>query len=260
MPKFSANLGFLWKDLPLPDAILAAARADFDAVECHWPNQSATDVREALNETGLTMLGINTRRGSRHEDMGLAAVPGREAEARDDIDAAIGYAADIGAGHVHVLAGAAEGAEAEDAFLSALQYACLAAAPHGIRIVIEPLNARDNPGYALRDTDQAARLIAAVNRPELSMMFDCYHVALTEGAVIDRLERHLPLIGHIQIAGVPERSSPDRGDLDYTAVFAAIDALGWTRPLGAEYRPDGVTEASLGWMTRLRGLNANGAA
>ena len=256
MPTFSANLGFLWRELPLPDAIRAAARAGFAAVECHWPYAVSTaDVREALDETGLAMLGINTPRGSREGDIGLAAIPGREAEARDGIDEAIGYAAEIGANHVHVMAGVAEGTEAEAAFADALEHACLAAAPNGLRIVIEPLNSKDNPGYALRTTDQAARIITVLDRPELAMMFDCYHVERTEGDVMARLERHIPLVGHIQFAGVPDRSTPDRGTLDYAAVFAAIDALGWTRPLGAEYRPEGPTGASLGWMARFGGLS-----
>lgn len=248
--RFSANLGFLWTDLPLPDAIRAAHRAGFAAVECHWPYAvPAAELRAALDETGLPLLALNTRRGDVGQgDMGLAAVPGREAEARGLIDEAVAYAVAVGARAVHVMAGNATGPEAEDAFHAVLRYACDRAAPQGITILIEPLNRHDAPQYFLRTTDQARAIIEAVDRPNLRLMFDCYHVARTEGDVTTCLRALLPLIGHIQFAGVPDRGRPDRGALNYRAVFDVIAALGWTQPPGAEYRPDGATGASLGWM------------
>lgn len=115
-------------------------------------------------------------------------------------------------------------------------------------ILIEPLNRHDAPGYFLRTTDQAREIIADIAAQNLKLMFDCYHVGRTEGDVTTRLADLLPLIGHVQFASVPDRGPPDRGELHYATIFAALDALGWTRPLGAEYRPDGATEASLGWM------------
>lgn len=250
MARFSANLGFLWTDLALPDAIRAAARAGFDAVECHYPyDMPPALVRAALTDTGLPMLGLNTRRGDVGAgDNGLAALPGRTAEARAAIDEALDYAGAIGAGAVHVMAGRAKGAAARAVFIANLHHACDQAARDGRMILIEPLNRHDAPGYFLHDTDQAAQIIAAVGAPNLKLMFDCYHVARTEGDVLTRLTRLLPIIGHIQFAAVPDRGPPDRGDLHYPAIFAAIDTLGWTRPLGAEYRPDGPTGASLGWM------------
>lgn len=251
MPRLSANLGFLWTELALPDAIRAASAAGFDAVECHFPYAVASDrIVSALAETGLPMLGLNTRRGTRAGDMGLAALPGRGREAREAIDEALAYAAATDTQAVHVMAGLAEGPEADAAFRDALRHACDKA--DGRTILIEPLNRHDAPGYFLRTTDQAADLIAALDLPNLRLMFDCYHVGRTEGDVITRLEALLPLIGHIQFASVPRRTAPDGGELAYGAIFAAIDALGWTRPLGAEYRPDGPTEAGLGWMRSLR--------
>lgn len=253
--RFSANLGFLWADRPLPDAIRAAAAAGFDAVECHWPYDTPTsEVSAALEETGLPMLGLNTRRGDvAAGENGLAALPGREPEARAAIDEALAYAAAIGARNVHVMAGFAEGAEAEATFLANLDHACRAAAPRGIGILIEPLNRYDAPGYFLTTTDQAAALIDRLGAPNLRLMFDCYHVQATEGDLTRRLARLLPKIGHIQFASVPDRGPPDGGEVNFAHVFAEIARLGWQEPLGAEYRPNGPTEATLGWLGHSRG-------
>jgi hydroxypyruvate isomerase len=250
MTRFSANLGFLWTDRALPDAIRAAHAAGFAAVECHWPYDIASgDVAAALAETGLPMLGLNTRRGDvAVGENGLAALPGREAEARAAIDEALDYADAIGAGAVHVMAGKAEGPEARAVFAANLGYACARAAKGGRIILIEPLNPYDAPGYFLNTTTQAAELIAQIDSPALRLMFDCYHVGRTEGDVIARLRALWPIIGHIQFAAVPDRGAPDHGDLDYRAVFAEIAAHAWDKPLGAEYRPTGKTEDSLGWM------------
>ncbi|MEX5729554.1 hydroxypyruvate isomerase [Rhodovulum iodosum] len=252
--KFSANLGFLWADRPLPDAIRAAAKAGFDAVECHWPYAvPAAEVKAALNETGLPMLGLNTVRGDVEAgENGLAALPGREADARASIDEAIAYGRDIGAGKVHVMAGFAEGPEAEAVFLANLRHACAAAAPHGMSILIEPLNRYDAPGYFLTTTDQARGLIEAAGAPNLKLMFDCYHVQLMEGDLTHRLQALLPLIGHIQFASVPDRGAPDHGEVSFAHVFEVIEGLGWMAPLGAEYKPTGPTDDSLGWLASFR--------
>ncbi|MEO1470296.1 MAG: TIM barrel protein [Pseudomonadota bacterium] len=247
--RFSANLGFLWTDRPLPDAIRAAAAAGFDAVECHWPYATpAAEVRAALDETGLAMLGINTVRGAAGEN-GLSALPGREAEARAAVDQALAYADAVDAGAVHVMAGFAEGPEAEAAYCNTLRYAAAATAR---TLLIEPLNRHDAPGYFLRTTDQAAAIIAAIGAPHLKLMFDCYHVGRTEGDVTTRLAALMPFIGHVQIASVPDRGPPDRGELHYPTVFAALGALGWNAPVGAEYRPLGDTDSTLGWLAEAR--------
>ncbi len=250
MATFSANLGFLWTGLPLPDAIRAAAAAGFAAVECHWPYDISTDeVQSALQQTGLEMLGINTRRGAEGE-FGLAALPGRAVEARLAIDEAIRYATAIDARAVHVMAGITPAEPvAFLTYLGNLRYACKQAAPHDITILIEPLNTTDTPGYYLHNTTDAAGVIDAVDRPNLKLMFDCYHAAISEGDVLGLLPHMLPILGHVQFASVPDRAEPDHGDLDYHAVFALLDELGWKQPLGAEYRPRGETQAGLGWMT-----------
>jgi hydroxypyruvate isomerase len=247
--RFSANLGFLWPDLPLADAIRAAHAAGFDAVECHWPyDQPLAAVKAALKDTGLPMLGLNTVRGAPGEN-GLAALPEREDEARAAIDQAIAYAQEWEAQAIHVMAGFAKGETAHRTFLRNLEYACAATDK---TILIEPLNANDAPGYFLRATDQAAGIIKEVGAPNLRLMFDCYHVGRTEGDVCTRLSALLPLIGHIQFASVPDRGTPDQGELDYAHIFAHIAQLGWDRPLGAEYKPTGKTADSLGWMAQVR--------
>ncbi len=252
MPRFSANLGFLWAELDLPDAIRAAGKAGFDAVECHWPyNIDPAAIDAALRETGLPMLGLNTRRGNvAVGENGLAALTGRERDARSAIDEAFDYAEAIDAHAVHVMAGVACGTDARTTFLSNLQYASDRAGRR--TVLIEPLNAHDAPGYFLRSTEQACALIAELGAPNLKLMFDFYHVGRTEGDVIARLEACFSYVGHIQFAAIPNRGAPDQGTLDYQEVFRTVDALGWTRPLGAEYRPHGATGSSLGWMTTLR--------
>lgn len=246
--RFSANLGFLWTELALPDAIRAAAAAGFDAVECHWPyGTPAAEVRAALVETGLPMLGLNTRRGGPGEN-GLSALPGRQAEARAAIDEALSYASEISAQAVHVMAGIAEGPDAEAAFRANLAYAAEKAAPLGIAILIEPLNPRDAPGYFLRDSLMAERLIRALDLPALRLMFDCYHLEIVEGDLERRFAELFPIVGHVQIASVPDRGPPDHGTLDYDVLLRRIEETGWDKPIGAEYKPQGSTPSSLGWL------------
>ncbi|MGB3278477.1 MAG: TIM barrel protein [Pseudorhodobacter sp.] len=255
--KFSANLGFLWADRPLPDAILAAKQAGFDAVECHWPYATpAGDTAAALAKTGLKMLGLNTHRGKPGEN-GLSALPGREPEARQAIDDAIAYARAINTPNIHVMAGFATGAAAALTFTENLNYACTKAAPHGITILIEPLNRYDAPGYFLTTSDQAAQIIADCGLPNLKLMFDCYHVQLMQGDLTQRLARFLPIIGHIQFASVPDRGAPDHGEVNYAHIFETLQTLGYTAPLGAEYKPGADTDASLGWLKAIQSASGN---
>lgn len=254
--RFSANLGFLWSDRPLPDAIRAAGAAGFDAVECHWPYDTAVaEVNAALGETGLQMLSLNTVRGDIDAgDNGLSAVPGREAEARAAIDQAIAYAQATGTGKIHVLAGNASGRSALRTFVANLKYACGQAQPHGITILIEPLNHYDCPGYFLTTSQQALDILLQVGADNLKIMFDCYHIQIIEGDLCRRIAALLPWIGHIQFASVPERGAPGHGEVNYAHVFQHIWALGYTAPLGAEYRVEGSTEATLGWVRKAKAI------
>jgi 2-dehydrotetronate isomerase len=248
--KFSANLGFLWADLPLPQAIRAAKAAGYDAVECHWPYATPpAETLAALQETGLTMLGLNTLRGNTAiGENGLSALPGREADARAAIDQALAYAKATGTRAVHVMAGNSSGPRARAAFVANLAYACQPAPD--LTILIEPLNPHNAPGYYLNSTGLAADIIREVHQPNLKLMFDCYHVQIIEGDVTRRMEALLPLIGHIQIASVPDRGRPDHGELDYAYVLQQVARLGWPTPVGAEYLPGG--DMDMGWLARYK--------
>jgi len=259
MARFSANLGFLWQQLSLPDAIRAAKKAGFDAVECHWPYAyPAAETLAALNETGLTMVGLNTMRGDAEAgDNGLSAVPGRQSQARMAIDQAIDYAVAIRCPNIHVMAGRATGDDAHSTFIANLHYACTKAALHGITILIEPLNERDAPGYFLRSSAQAKAIIDAVAVPNLKLMFDCYHLQILEGDISRRLEALLPDIGHVQIGSVPDRAEPDHGELDYRFILGRLDRLGYARPIGAEYRPAPDRQDGLQWLRSWRRSTAD---
>lgn len=251
MTTFSANLGFLWTELSLTDAIHAAKSAGFDAVECHWPYDTpAKDVAAALKATDLPMLGINTRRGKPGEN-GLSALHGRKDEARAAVDEALKYASQINAQSVHVMAGIASGMEAHFAFLETLSYACTQAKALGVTILIEPLNTYDAPGYFLQTTDQAVSIIEEVGADNLRLMFDCYHVQRMEGDITNKLTQLLPYIGHVQFANAPARSAPDQGEINFAHIFNHLETLGYAKPLGAEYKPNGPTETSLGWLNQL---------
>lgn len=252
---FSANLGLLFTDLALPDGIRAAHRAGFAAVECHWPYHiSASETAQALQETGLPMLCLNTRPGDRAAgEFGLAALPGRVAEARAAIDEALDYAVATGTRAVHVMAGPSDGgAEAEAVFRANLAHACDLAARQGLTILIEPINPRDVPFYHLARADQAAAIIADLARPNLKMIFDCYHLAIIHGDLLPLFRSLRPIIGHVQFAALPDRGEPDAGEIDYARLLPALRAAGHTQPFGAEYRPrSGRTEDGLAWLATL---------
>ncbi len=256
--KFSANLGFLFTEHPLPEAIHQAASAGFDAVECHFPfDVPAKEVSAALRENGLPMLGINARPGQIElGEFGLAALPDRAVEAQEAIVEAVAYAQSIGAANIHVMAGKTDGgSNAEATFRDNLRFACEKAATAGKTILIEPINSKDVPGYHLSRIAHAADIIADLGQENLKMMFDCYHAAIMETELEDLLAQHLPIIGHIQIAATPDRGEPDEGDLDYRALLTHLKNLGYDRPIGAEYRPrNGNTSQGLGWLKEFKTL------
>ena len=246
--KFSANLGFLWTELSLPDAIHAAHKAGFDAVECHWPYEiPAAETKAALEETGLKMLGLNTQRGDLN---GLSAVSGRETEARGYIDEAIAYANATDTNAIHVMAGFTDGGkQAEKTFRENLVYAC---AQTDKTILIEPLNSYDAPDYHISTVDQALETVQAVAKPNLKIMFDCYHIGIMQGDLTRRIKTHLSDIGHIQFAAVPDRSEPDNGEINYQNLLPAVQDMGWETPFGAEYKPRSGTSDGLSWLKAFR--------
>jgi hydroxypyruvate isomerase len=253
LPRFSANLGFLWTELPLPDRSDAAARAGFRAVAMHCPyDHDPAALRDSCAANGVALLGINNDVDPAKGEAGLAALPGRGAEARVLIDKAFDWAATAGGTGVHVMAGKTPHDPASRrALIAALTHAAERAERTGLVAMLEPLNPHDMPGYFYSRTDQALEIIEAVGSPRVRLMFDCYHVGRVEGDVIGQMRALWPRIGHIQVAAVPSRAEPDEGDLDYRAVFAEIDRLGWPGWVGAEYRPRSGTEAGLGWVAAL---------
>ncbi|HLN09465.1 MAG TPA: TIM barrel protein [Xanthobacteraceae bacterium] len=251
MPRLAANFGFLFTERPLIERFGAAAAAGFRAVEQQLPYAvPAAAVKAELDRHGLTQLGINMPMGQADE-FGLTALPGREREFDVAFRQALDYVGAIGGTAIHCLAGVVspDRRPAADAtFVSNLRRAADEAAPRNITLLIEPINRRDRPDYFLSYVEHAADVIAKVGRPNVRIQFDCYHVQIMQGDLIRRIERQLPLIGHVQIAAVPSRHEPDSGEVNYPAIFAALDQVGYTGWVAAEYRPRGRTEDGLGWM------------
>lgn len=251
MIEFSANLGFLWTEKSLPEAIYAAKAAGFSAVECHWPYETpASEVAAALSDTGLTMLGLNTARGNvASGENGVAALVGREADARMFIAQAVAYAVAIDCPNIHVMAGFTDQSDsAQETFVANLRYACGLADTHGKTILIEPLNRFDAPDYHLQTLDDARKTLQQVGAHNLKIMFDCYHMQIMGGDLLRRYKAAASDIGHIQFAGVPDRSEPDRGEVNYPWLIGELSAAGFNGRFGAEYRPATTTDQGLGWL------------
>jgi len=257
MPRFAANLSTLYPEFPLLDRIEAAARDGFAAVEVQAPYEvPAPQWRQALDAAGVPLVLLNSPRGAEASDRGLAALPGRQAEFETSIAVALDCARTLNCRRVHVLAGCppaeAPRDECRRTYLRNLDWACALLRPHGITVTIEPLNGRDAPGYFLRTQEQAAQIIGESAQGKIGLQMDFYHLQTEEGDLTRCFERHLPLIAHLQIAGVPNRNEPDTGEIDYRHLFALIDRLGYRGWVGCEYRPvrggAGGTSAGLGWM------------
>jgi 2-dehydrotetronate isomerase len=245
---FAANLGYLFTERPLIERFGAAAAAGFAAVELQFPYDVAPSaVKAELSRHGLTQLGINTPLGP---EFGLAALPGREREFDAAFKQALGYAVAIGATAIHCMAGCVpvhERPAAETVFIRNLERAAAAAAKHEMTLLIEPLNPRDRPGYFLSHLEHAAAIVKKVGATNVRVQFDVYHVQIVGGDLVRRLEAHFPLVGHVQIAAVPSRNEPDEGEVNYPAIFDALDRLGYAGWIGCEYRPRTRTEEGLGW-------------
>jgi hydroxypyruvate isomerase len=256
MLRFSANLGFLWPDRPLLARIDAAARAGFKAIELHYPyDVPAAEVAEACRRHGIVLLGINTNVGSGADPhVGLAAVPGREADFAALYDQALAYAVAAGANAIHVMAGRvpeADRAAASTVLVTNLGRAAPQAEAHGLTLLLEPLNPHDMPGYFYSRVGEADEIIDRVGAPNLRLMFDAYHVGRVGDDVLALLEKLRSRIGHVQIAAVPSRAEPDEGALDYRSVFDRLEAIGYKGWVGCEYRPRAATDDGLTWMKSL---------
>ena len=250
MPRFSANLGHLFVEYPLIERIGHAAKAGFKAIELQNPYALApSDVKAEIEQHGVTMLNLNTPPGPKGEG-GLAAVAGREADFWTTFLKALDYIVAIGGNSLHVLSGVVppnERPAAEKVIVANLTRACDAAAAKNIFLMLEPLNQRDRPDYYVSHIEHIADIIAKVGKPNLKVMYDFYHVQVMQGDVLKRMEKHLPIIGHVQFAGPPTRVPPHKGELNYEVIFPAIDAMGWQGWVGAEYGPGGPTVDSFAW-------------
>jgi len=251
MPSFAANLAYLFTERPLIERFAAAAAAGFKSVELQFPyNEAPSAIKAEIERHGLKQLGLNTALGARDGDSGLAALPGRERDWQAAFRQALDYVVAIGGTAIHCLAGKVPPEQrpaAEKAFIANLARAADAAMKKNITLLIEPINPRDRPNYFLNRVEQAADIVTKVERPNVKIQFDFYHVQIVSGDLIRRFEKHLPLIGHVQIAAVPTRAEPDEGEVNYPGIFAALDQLGYAGYIGCEYRPRGRTEDGLGW-------------
>jgi 2-dehydrotetronate isomerase len=255
VPKFAANLSMMFTEVPFLDRFRAAADCGFTAVEFLFPYEHAAEViADKLSEAGLVQALFNMPPGNWDGgERGLAALPGRESEFAQSVETAISYAGVIGAPRVHMMAGivSARDTAATNAYQENLKRAAELTGEAGIGLVIEPINGRDMPGYFLDNFDRAVGFIAETNLPHVQLQFDIYHRQILHGDVIMALRRFAPLIGHIQVASVPDRHEPLSGELDDLRIFTEIDAVGYQGYVGCEYRPRRGTKDGLGWMVKV---------
>lgn len=253
MPRFAANVSFLFQEHPLERRFAAAARAGFGGVEVLFPYDTPPEALAALaRQAGVALLQFNLPPGDwAAGERGLAALPGREAEFERSVEIGLDYARRSGVRQVHVMAGCSAPGAAEarlETYCRNLGHAARRFAPDGVTVQIEPINPRDIPGYFLTRGAVALDVLQRVGAENLKIQLDLYHRQIVEGDLTRFLTEHIARISHIQIAGVPERGEPDRGEVNYPAIFALLDALGYAGWVGCEYRPQGDTEAGLGWM------------
>lgn len=254
MPRFCANLDWLYLDRPLLERPASAARDRFGGVEFLRPYLAPmADLARAVAAAKLAVPLINAPAGDWDKgERGLAALPGREAEFAASLDLAFDYARALGAPLVHVMAGlvpkdvAPETARAT--YVANLRVACERAARENLRLAIEPINQIDMPGYFLNRQDQAHEIVREIGAPHLGVQMDFYHCQMVEGGLARRFEAGLARIFHVQIAAVPGRNEPDSGEIAYPFLFDMMDRLGYAGWVGCEYKPRGDTSAGLGWM------------
>jgi hydroxypyruvate isomerase len=256
VPKFAANLSFIFQEVGFLDRFAAAAASGFKGVEYLSPYEHPPEViAEQLKRHGLEQALFNMPPGDwAAGERGIAALPGREQEFRDGVETALVYAKATGCRILHAMAGlwpqGHDRAEAERLYTANLRHAADRLAGEGLTLVIEPINNRDIPGYFLNTTTQAMSIIDRVGRPNLELQLDLYHVQIMEGDLAHRIRALAGHYPHVQIAGNPGRHEPDVGEINYPFLFDLFDELGYAGWIGCEYRPKGETRAGLGWAQR----------
>ena len=254
MPRFAANLTMMYTEVPFLDRFAAAARDGFDAVEYLFPYEHApADIAVRLKDNGLTQALFNLPPGDwAAGERGMACHPGREAEFAAALEHALPYIEATGCRRVHAMAGlvpaGSNPANLRETYVANLRQAAARLAPLGVDLLIEPINSRDMPGYFLSLQQQAHDVLADVGAANLKVQMDFYHCQIMEGDLSKRLQKHLAGVGHIQIAGVPDRHEPDGGEVNYPHLFDLLDALGFAGFVGCEYRPRAGTSEGLSWM------------
>jgi 2-dehydrotetronate isomerase len=253
--RFSANLGTLFTEYPLPEGVAAAKACGFDVVEFQFPyDHSIEELKAALDRSQVTLNNLNTPRGDiSRDEWGHAGQPGREEDFKRYFEQAFEYARALGAKVIHVMSGGCAPEDlrrSEETYVSNLRWAAGEIAGSGITIVLEPLNSYDRPGNVVCKSDRIVELLGEIGEPGVKLMFDFYHIQVMEGDLIRRFRRHRPHIGHVQIANAPLRTAPDVGEINFAAVFEELAQSDYTGPIGLEYKPGGRTEDDFGWMEK----------
>ena len=245
MPKLAANFSMMFQEVDMLDRFGVAARIGFAGAEIQNPyGQRSEEIAAAYRDSGLEAVLFNT-------PVAVGAIPGQEAEFEAAVAQALDYCARAGCRQIHCMAGVAEGGRAEETFVANLQRAVPAAEAAGVRLLLEPLNTRDNPGYFLHHTSQARRIIDQVGSETVRLQYDLYHMQIMEGSLSETIAANLDIISHIQLAGVPERHEPDDDqEVQYPFLLQRLDELGYDRWVACEYRPRAGTLAGLAWARR----------
>lgn len=258
MLKFAANLSMLFCEYPLAERFALAAQAGFNAVEIQFPySEPAQTLTHALKSADLHMVLHNLPAGDwAAGERGIACHPDRMAEFRDGVEQAIYYAQILGVPQLNCLAGIVppnvSQAQAKATLINNLQYAAHALEKAALRLLIEPINHFDIPGFFLNHTQQAIDLIAETGSHNIRVQYDLYHMQRMEGELTQTLQRHMTQIGHIQLADTPGRHEPGSGEINFPFVLNAINAMGYEGWIGCEYIPASTTEAGLGWLNPYR--------
>jgi len=257
MPRFAANLTMLFNEVPFLDRFERAAQAGFTAVEFLFPYAyAAADIKQRLDANGLQLVLHNLPAGDWDAgERGIACHPDRVAEFRAGVAKAIGYAKALGVGQLNCLAGKAPAgigdAVLRQTFVDNLRFAAGELRAAGLRLLIEPINTYDIPGFYLSRTAQAVALLDEVGADNAFVQYDIYHAQRMEGELAATVQKHLPRIGHIQLADNPGRNEPGTGEINWPFLLAHLDRIGYSGWIGCEYKPATTTEAGLGWRQRL---------
>ncbi|MGE5115623.1 MAG: hydroxypyruvate isomerase [Betaproteobacteria bacterium] len=254
MPRFAANLTMLFNEVPFLDRFERAAKAGFTAVEFLFPYAfRAAEIKARLDANGLALVLHNLPAGDWDAgERGIAVLPERVDEFRSAVGKAVEFASALGVGQLNCLAGKAPAGVADEllrkTFVANLRFAAAELKKAGLKLLIEPINTWDIPGFWLNRTAQAVSVLDEVDSDNLFLQYDIYHAQRMEGELAATIERHLARIAHVQLADNPGRHEPGSGEINYPFLFAHLDRLGYRGWIGCEYRPATTTEAGLGWL------------